>query len=192
MATAKKAPIKAVVKRRKPAEQAAAPAAKKRVVRRRKPVAEEPKIAAPTPEAVLNASLSEGPASEPETSQDTKEAPGALETADVIDLRKVNMLSRFAIVLELQLNGYIFDGCSQSDATDMVDNFANTLVSGLKLQHRNKLIFPLYSMTELPLEATITTPTATAVSALVMMTEPRVAAPKQMYRDGAVYVKASN
>lgn len=189
MATAKKAATKPVVKRRKTVEEAAPV---KRVVRRRKPVAEEPTNPAPAKETAAPAATpDQGFVADSDARNMEAEETSSLQTADIVDLRNVNMAGRFAVVLELQLNGYIFDGCSDKDATDMTDVYTG-FIQGLRLQHRNKLIFPICIMSGLDPQALITAPVATRVSAEVIMTQPSIAAPKELNLGGTTYVKTSH
>lgn len=191
MATAKKVPAKKATNRRK-ATVKAAPAAK-RVVRRRKTVVEEAATTA-APETQANDVLKQDTLTDSDVGHDVGEVEeveevNALYSADVVDLRKVGMLGRFAVVLELQLAGYVFDGYSDKDATDMVESYGNELVSGIKLQHRNKLMFPLIRMMDLSADTLITKPVASTISAMVVMTAPDIAPPKELCLGGTVYVK---
>lgn len=189
MATAKKAATKPVVKRRKAVEKEAPVA--KRVVRRRKPVVEEPVNPAPAPETAAAApTADQGFVADSDARNMEAEEASPLQTADIVDLRKVNMVGRFGVVLELQLNGYIFDGCSEEDATDKTDLYTG-FIEGLRLQHRNKLIFPVCFLSGLEPHVLITAPVATRVSAEVIMTQPGMAAPKELNLGGATYVKTS-
>lgn len=192
MATAKKAATKPVVKRRMAAAAKEAAPVAKRVVRRRKPVVEEPTNPAPAPETVAAAKTADqGFVADSDARNMKVEEASSLQTADIVDLREVNMVGRFAVVMELQLQGYIFDGCSEKDATDVPDMYTG-FIQGLRLQHRNKLIFPLWVMTGLQPQALITAPVAARVSAEVVMTPPGIVAPKELNLGGTTYVKTGN
>lgn len=191
MATAKKAATKPVVKRRKAVEKEAPVA--KRVVRRRKPVVEEPTNPAPAQETAAAApTADQGFVADSDARNMEAKETSSLQTADIVDLRNVNMVGRFAVVLELELQGYIFDGHSDKDATDMIDFYGSALISGIKLQHRNKLMFPVTRMMDLSPDSLITKPVATRVSAEVIMTQPGIAAPKELNLGGTTYVKTGN
>lgn len=194
MATAKKkAPVKKATNRRTAAK--SAPAAKRVVRRSRKPVA----VAAPEYLTSAQAQEQNDPLSQDTLTDANQPGPAdgqtqqdPLVSADVLDLRGINVTGRFLMVLGLERKGYIFDRYSNEDATDVFYQYLGAAVQGLRLQHRNKLIAPVVEMDALPAELSISAPMVSSVHALLDFTDPAPAAPAEIRLGGTLYKKNSD
>lgn len=170
---AKKAPVKRTAAKKAPT--------KKVVRRQRKP------IVLPVPEE-LSAALMLTGGEEAQATADAlaaaRESRSTLAWIEILDLRGESARVRFAVINELEREGYLFAHRLNAPMTECFTDYMNA--ETLRLQHNNKLVYTenFWNVSE---SRAISRAVMVNVHQDIIFSEPSQAVPDQVYVAGRVY-----